>query len=574
MLSSRYINQTIPADLWDRYSQVETDFILAFARRARDMDYTALWYADRLKAMGMLREELERIVAKSWPGTQGELAAALDQAGFKSLSSSERIFQHAAKAGALMSAPPIAESLVLRSILEAGYHHTVRRLETVNRTAVNSTVAALENVFAQVNAGDITLQAGVEQAVNELATRGVTGSIGVNGRRYELAPYVRAEIQTNVAQATADLGFARMDEYGSDLLVVSAHAGARPRCFPFQGRVFSRSGRHPKYAPWSSTSYGEIAGLLGRNCGHFVDPFIEGLDREPTKEERDPAKYELGKSNAQVYAESQEQRGLERRVRAWKHRVSALEAEGIDARRARDKVREWQGQLREHVEETGRTRRYDRERVVAPAARPERPAFITIPRVDTMEEARDQAAGMGVRAMFGSGEDRLEMARVINQSLADVKARGLPLPSMVGYSSAGFANAPVGVVAVYLPGKNAIALPPGLSAESLARDALVYGGKGVWSSVAPNHAVVHELGHAVSAMMRPEKYAALSRGITLRGSLPLNSRIRDMVMKEVSEYAADSPLELVAEVFAGKMAGKDYSEKIMRIFAAYGGVWR
>jgi|GEM_PF-1149949 len=242
------------------------------------------------------------------------------------------------------------------------YRRAVSRLEVVNRTVVSTTLADLQGVFDRVSAGEITLQAGVAQAVDELAARGITGHIGLNGRRYELATYVRADIQTHVTQTTANLGFARMNEYSCDLLVVSAHAGARPRCFPFQGRVFSRSGTHKKYAPWSSTSYGEIAGLLGRNCGHFVDPFIEGLDRVPTREERDPARYDLGKSNADVYDESQEQRRLERGVRRWKHRETALKDAGVDAGRTRVKVKEWQARVREYTEGTGRTRRYDREK--------------------------------------------------------------------------------------------------------------------------------------------------------------------------------------------------------------------
>lgn len=364
-LSNRYIAEAIPAGLWDRYSQVETDIILAFAARARDMDYSALWLADKLKAMGILREDLERIIAKSWPGTKRELSSVLKQAGFKSLDEDERIFRRAADAGLLPAAPAIAASVPLKRLLEAGFNRAANKLGIVNATAINTTLAALDEAYLQVSMGAFTLDAAVEQAVTKLARDGVTGAVFASGRTMQLAPYVRMVVRTEVMQTTSDLGFTRMEEYGSDLLQVSAHAGARPRCAPFQGRIFSRSGTHKRFAPWSSTSYGEPAGLLGINCGHFVTPFIEGLDRMPTREERDPAQYELGRPNSEVYEESQEQRYNERMIREWKHREKALKAAHIDSERARIKVREWQARQRAFIERTDRTRRYGRERIIA-----------------------------------------------------------------------------------------------------------------------------------------------------------------------------------------------------------------
>lgn len=368
MLSNTYIAEAIPKELWDRYSQIETDMILAFAKRALDMDYTALWYADKLKAMGILREDLERIIAKTWPGTQRELAQTLDDAGFKALSADEKIYQQGVKAGVLRAAPPIAESVALRATLEAGYRLAINKLNLTNTIAINTTVTALDEAYTLANIGVLSLDAAISQAVSHLSERGITGALYAGGRRMELAPYVRMVIRTSVMQTTADMGFERMFEYGSDLVVVSAHAGARPRCAPFQGRIFSLSGRHPKYAPWSSTSYGEPAGLLGINCGHWIDPFIEGLDREPTVEKRNPAWFDLGKTNFEVYEESQRQRYLERKTREWKHREAAMKKADLPYKREAAKVREWQAELRTFIDETGRTRRYDRERIYSPAA--------------------------------------------------------------------------------------------------------------------------------------------------------------------------------------------------------------
>ena len=116
-------------------------------------------------------------------------------------------------------------------------------------------------------------------------------------------------------------------------------------------------GNRVEIIPISSTSYGEPAGLYGINCGH-VPPnvFIPGLGkvRGTVPDEAE--------NNAR-YAESQEQRGLERRIRYAKREAATLEAAGLDAADAREKVKAAQADMRAFINRTGRTRRSDREQI-------------------------------------------------------------------------------------------------------------------------------------------------------------------------------------------------------------------
>ena len=68
------------------------------------------------------------------------------------------------------------------------------------------------------------------------------------------------------------------------------------------------------------------------------------------------------KKNAR-YAESQEQRGLERRIRYAKREVATMEAAGLDAADAKQKVKAAQADMRAFINRTGRTRRSDREQI-------------------------------------------------------------------------------------------------------------------------------------------------------------------------------------------------------------------
>jgi len=179
----------------------------------------------------------------------------------------------------------------------------------------------------------------------------------------ELAPYVRQIVRTSLVQSSQELCFLRADEYGADLIQISSHAGARPLCEPFQGKIYSRSGTHPKYPPFSSTSYGQPGGLFGINCSHSHNIFVEGLSRPPTAEDRDPAAA-AGKDNADMYEQSQEQRYYERKIREWRRKSAALEEAGLDNTRARAKAREWSATMKDFIFDTGRTRRRTREQVL------------------------------------------------------------------------------------------------------------------------------------------------------------------------------------------------------------------
>lgn len=343
--------------------------IIAFAKRMRDYDFTAQWYANKLQAMGILREDLEQVIRDNWPQAQKELSKVMEQAGFKSLNSDEVIYRRAVKAGLIPAAPPISESVMLRQVLQAGYAQTLARLERANRFAVNDTINVFQAILPISDAATLTatgyysLQQSITRAVNELASNGITAIVHPSGRREQLAPYVRREIVTQVGDTTRELSFTRAREFGTQLIQISAHAGARPKCFPHQGRVYSLVPDHPKYPYfYTETSYGDPGGLFGLNCRHFQLPFIEGLDTEKTAEERDPAQTHLDKSNDQVFRESQQQRSIERSIREWRTREKALKAAGVDSKKARNKAREWSSRMKDFIEASGRTRRPEREK--------------------------------------------------------------------------------------------------------------------------------------------------------------------------------------------------------------------
>jgi hypothetical protein len=93
------------------------------------------------------------------------------------------------------------------------------------------------------------------------------------------------------------------------------------------------------------------------NCKHYPMTFIPGF---PTMkgEPQDP------EENEKTYAESQQQRALERKLREEKRDLEVLKAQGADEaeiKAQRQRVRSASSAINDFCDETGRTRRRNRE---------------------------------------------------------------------------------------------------------------------------------------------------------------------------------------------------------------------
>lgn len=117
---------------------------------------------------------------------------------------------------------------------------------------------------------------------------------------------------------------ARMEEMDWDIILTSAHVGARSgdggqnptNHLWWQGQFFSRTGRTPGFPLFEeSTGYGTVTGLCGANCRHSFGPG-DG--------ENNPFK-EIGyEDNYKAEQLQKRQRALERRIRKTKREVMAL----------------------------------------------------------------------------------------------------------------------------------------------------------------------------------------------------------------------------------------------------------
>lgn len=208
----------------------------------------------------------------------------------------------------------------------------------------------LNKSVGKVITGVESRQTAMRQCIKEMTDKGIPAFVDAAGREWSPETYVNMDIKTTVSNTAHAMQDARCDEYGVDLIEISSHRGARPKCAQDQGKIYSRSdkngiahdgsGNEIKYEPWSSTSYGEPDGILGINCHHKKYPFVDGVNF------RTYYPYEKDENDAR-YKELQEQRRLERNVRKSKNEADELEAAG-DKEGAKELRKKWRDQRKEY----------------------------------------------------------------------------------------------------------------------------------------------------------------------------------------------------------------------------------
>lgn len=221
---------------------------------------------------------------------------------------------------------------------------------------------------AKAVSGQMSLQEATRKTIRELAQKGIPAFVDKRGREWSPEAYVMMDMRStlgNTARAAQD---ARCDQYGINLIEVSSHMGARPLCAAYQGRIFSRDGSKGVtvdgaggkiyYTPLSETSYGQPAGLFGINCGHVQYPFVPGINFQRyfpyPKEEND-----------RRYMQFQQQRAMERGIRAAKRECMMLQkvgdTEGLQ--KASLRLRNQKEKYSAYCKETGLKQHNDRTQV-------------------------------------------------------------------------------------------------------------------------------------------------------------------------------------------------------------------
>ena len=359
MLLPDYLDK-LPESLVTLFQQVEEDILEDMARRilkTGKLTDSAQWQVWRLEQLGVekefIRYHLQRLTGK----TQGEINALFQEAGAQALYYDDLIY----KAFGLTPGN-INDTPALLNLLNSGAMQTNRTFQNLTATTANTATQqferALDRAWIQISSGGFDYKTAIQRAIKDLARSGIQSIVYPSGHTDSLDVAVRRAVLTGVNQTAAKLSEARAEEMGCDLVETTAHPGARPSHALWQGQIFSRSGKHPKYPDFvSSTGYGTGPGLCGWNCRHSFFPFFEGLSesaypRSKLREYEEKTVTYNGKTLS-YYDATQQQRYIERQIRRWKREYLMMDAAGLDTTQASVKLAQWRAAEKDFCKQTG-----------------------------------------------------------------------------------------------------------------------------------------------------------------------------------------------------------------------------
>ena len=286
-----------------------------------------VWQAKVYKEAGGHVEELQKQIAKFLKLSEAEVKAIFLDAGIRAYEADRAVYTTAG-----LETVPLRQSKRMQRILEDTYQRTNGEIRNFTRTTANQSQAklieVLDKTHMKVVTGASSYTQAVKEAVDEIAASGqaqvtYTDANGHVTKIDTLETAVLRAVRTGTAQASGNMAIEGMKEHDWDIILVSAHLGARygdggpnpGNHFWWQGKFYSLNGKTEGLPPFKETTgYGTGPGLSGWNCRHSFGPG-DGINN--------PYKDYDSEENKKAYDLSQMQRKMESSIRRTKMKVLA-----------------------------------------------------------------------------------------------------------------------------------------------------------------------------------------------------------------------------------------------------------
>lgn len=280
------------------------------------------WRIQILQDAGYLLQDITQEIARYTKLQREEVAAAMEEAGVKAMAYDKAVYEAAG-----ITTEALEQSPALVRILQRDYEATMGEWSNMTRTTAEAAqslfISECDNAYHKVISGAVSYTQAVREAVDTVAQNGVIVRYPT-GHRDTIETATARAVRTGISQASGDISMQRMKEQEWDIILVSAHIGARTgdgganpgNHLWWQGQFYSRTGQDKRFLPFSLTGYGTGEGLGGWNCRHSFGPG-DGINN--------PYKDIETADNVRMEKLEQRQRVLERRIRKTKQAVMGLQ---------------------------------------------------------------------------------------------------------------------------------------------------------------------------------------------------------------------------------------------------------
>jgi len=398
MLHPDYLIRNLGA-IQSLYSTFTTNVLGIIARRLAEslahygelqVSATTRHQIAQLQDVGVLRQDIDRQIAKMLGISRVEIADAFNRAAVASLAVDRAVYRQNG-----ITLLPLEEYPQMLRILEARTQAETANIKNLTGTtasiAESQYVEHLNTAFMKVSSGSHSYSQALVDACRDLAKDGIRTYDFTSGRYMALESAVLTGLRTSIGQTAGELTRQSMIDVGASYVQVSAHLGARnvgglPENHEmFQGKAyyFSQLATEPNTENLpdfvETCGYGDIVGILGINCRHSYSVWFPSQPLVYTNKQLDKMAEKVYIYNGEAldaYKASQKLRNFERNLRNWKRKKQTLESaisglpDGINREEldvefshAKNKVRQASARIKDFVEQTGLTRQRHRERV-------------------------------------------------------------------------------------------------------------------------------------------------------------------------------------------------------------------
>lgn len=331
--------------LTQRLEKIILDDICRRIAKAGTITDTAEWQILRLKEMGEANDVIEKAVSDYTKLSAEEVQQLFHEAAQVSDDFYAEMYTQSGKPFVPVEENPYMQQLITATVdqtnnelvnLTQSMGFAVRKADgsTAFQPAAKAYQSALDLAQMQVATGTFDYTTAIRNSVRALTDGGLYFVEYESGHRNRADVAARRAVLTGLSQMTGQVSKHNAEELETDIVEVTAHAGARPSHAEWQGRRYSLSGKSKEYPSLEeATGYGTGDGLKGWNCRHDFYPVFEFSPPAYTEEQLaniDPPPVEYNGKMLTYYECTQKQRVMETAMRKTKREIIAAKASGDD----------------------------------------------------------------------------------------------------------------------------------------------------------------------------------------------------------------------------------------------------